>query len=483
MKNMNIFIPITKVDASKRLVYGTVTEEVPDKSNEILDYATAKGEFQKWSDSIAAASDGKSLGNVRAMHGNVAAGKLTDLAFDDEAKRIDCCAKVIDDVEWEKVLEGVYTGFSMGGRYLKRWPDPENPILTRYTPSPSEVSLVDNPCVPTATFAVIKQDGVIEMRKFTSVEGEAAQEQPTNKVTPDVEQVWKSKDGKTFATKREAVTHNEQLEIAAKTAPALEAVKNLESALSKVDGEKVEGEPEPTPAQTDEPKTEPVQPAEPTEPAKTDEPVTEPSQKVAPATLKKGMYQVSRMADLLESLCWLQASIADEAKWEGDNSTLPAQLQACIATLCEFLKNLVAEETSEIAGVKDAGKASDADPETGLAAKDDDAAMAAPAVMKKFEEANDLIKKLGTENSELQKTLASVTESLGSLTKRLQSLEAQPVAAKGYVRAVVKGNEISTSTGDNATGDDLAKALAALPESERVNVLMKAALATPKQAI
>jgi len=30
----------------------------------------------------------------------------------------------------------------------------------------SEVSLVDNPAVPTATFEVIKQDGSIECRKF-----------------------------------------------------------------------------------------------------------------------------------------------------------------------------------------------------------------------------------------------------------------------------------------------------------------------------
>src|SRR5205085_9620927 len=59
-----------------------------------------------------------------------------------------------------------YTGFSMGGHYVKRWKDEANPQLTRYTPRPSEVSLVDNPCIPTATFAVVKEDGSIELRKF-----------------------------------------------------------------------------------------------------------------------------------------------------------------------------------------------------------------------------------------------------------------------------------------------------------------------------
>jgi hypothetical protein len=54
----------------------------------------------------------------------------------------------------------------MGGKYLKRWRDSANPLLTRYTPKPSEVSLVDNPCIPTATFELIKEDGSTELRKF-----------------------------------------------------------------------------------------------------------------------------------------------------------------------------------------------------------------------------------------------------------------------------------------------------------------------------
>ena len=166
--DFRLFIPITKVDVEKRLVYGTVAEEIPDRAGEIMDYETARPEFESWSADIAKASDGRSLGNLRAMHGQVAAGKLEGLAFDDAAKRIECCGKVVDDAEWKKVLEGVYTGFSMGGKYLKRWTDPANPQLTRYTPKPSEVSLVDHPCIPTATFEVLKEDGSTELRKFRS---------------------------------------------------------------------------------------------------------------------------------------------------------------------------------------------------------------------------------------------------------------------------------------------------------------------------
>jgi hypothetical protein len=198
MTTLNIFVPLTKVDVEKRLVYGTIAEEIADRSGEIMDYASAKPEFAKWSSDVAKASDGRSVGNLRAMHGSVAAGKLESIAFDDDAKRIEACGKVIDDGEWNKVLEGVYTGFSVGGKYLKRWRDAEAPHLTRYTPQPAEVSLVDNPCIPTATFEVVKADGSTELRKFRT---------PTN-IVPDVEQGWRARDGSFHATKAAALKHN-----------------------------------------------------------------------------------------------------------------------------------------------------------------------------------------------------------------------------------------------------------------------------------
>jgi hypothetical protein len=162
MSELRLFLPIGKVDAAKRIVYGTLTAEIPDKSGEIFDYASGKPAVQAWSDEIKEASGGKSLGNVRAMHNKVAAGKFTDIQFDDDNKRIEGAAKIVDDDEWEKVVEGVYTGFSIGGSYTKRWQDKDNPSLWRFTPELTEISLVDNPCVPTATFEYIKADGSVE---------------------------------------------------------------------------------------------------------------------------------------------------------------------------------------------------------------------------------------------------------------------------------------------------------------------------------
>ena len=164
MSALDLFLPLAKVDLDRRLVTGVATAETPDRSGEIFDYASSKPYFEKWSAEAAAASGGKSFGAVRAMHTPIAAGKLTDIAFDDNAKRITVVAKIVDDDEWRKVQEGVYTGFSQGGRYVKRWADPDSG-LTRYTADPHEISLVDLPCVPDATFDVVK-DGMVERRSF-----------------------------------------------------------------------------------------------------------------------------------------------------------------------------------------------------------------------------------------------------------------------------------------------------------------------------
>ena len=161
---LRLAIPITKVDAANRLVYGLATAEVPDRAGEVCDYASTKPLYEKWSSDIAASSGGRSFGNLRAMHGHVAAGKVTAIGFNDEARQIEICAKVVDDGEWAKVTEGVYTGFSQGGRYARRWTDDGG--ATRYTAEPHEISLVDLPCLAEARFEMIKADGAREWRPF-----------------------------------------------------------------------------------------------------------------------------------------------------------------------------------------------------------------------------------------------------------------------------------------------------------------------------
>jgi hypothetical protein len=210
MTALDIFVPLVKADAARRLVYGVVTAETPDRAGEICDYATTKPYYEKWSAEFHKASAGKSLGNLRAMHGKIAAGRIEQITFDDEARQIEICARIVDGAEWAKVEAGVYTGFSQGGGYVKRWPDEHDPGVTRYTANPVEISLVDMPCLPAATFSMIKADGATEKRSFA----------------PQIEQVWMTADGKTFRKKAEALAH-------AGAAPMMRLVERMEDDLSR----------------------------------------------------------------------------------------------------------------------------------------------------------------------------------------------------------------------------------------------------------
>lgn len=168
---LNLFIPISKVDEEKRLVYGIAAAEELDNAGEIFDYESSKPYILAWSNSFIEKTNGLSCGNLRAMHQAVSAGKLVELTCNDKAKTIEVCAKVIDNQEWEKTLEGTYTGFSFGGHALKKWDDPALKGK-RYTLKPNELSLADKPCVPSAVFfEVVKVDGKTEQRKFKQNKG------------------------------------------------------------------------------------------------------------------------------------------------------------------------------------------------------------------------------------------------------------------------------------------------------------------------
>jgi hypothetical protein len=167
-KKARVFVPLIKVDEDQRLVFGKITAQEVDQSGEMMDYETSKPNFESWSSQIEAGSGGLSKGNLRVMHGLSVAGKLTDIAYDDVDQSIEVCAKVVDDAEWNKVVEGCYTGFSVGGKYGKKWKETvDGETITKFTAVPNEVSLVDNPCVKSATFALVKADGAVEDHVFS----------------------------------------------------------------------------------------------------------------------------------------------------------------------------------------------------------------------------------------------------------------------------------------------------------------------------
>lgn len=376
MDKLAMFVPLAKADAAQRLVFGYF-DETPDRSREIFDYASSKPNFEAWSESFAKATDGLSVGNIRAQHGRIAAGKLEKIAFDDENRRVEFCAKIVDDNEWAKVEAGVYTGFSPGGRYAKRWGDPQKPGYTRYTAEVSELSIVDVPCNPAATFTMVKADGIEESVEFVL---DKAYE-PGNEATKERAEVMAKSAGGSWKdhvqqARADLISEN-AADALAKMAGEPEATEepaapalldSLNAALAKADNVLVVDASDLALAVTpvrvyasalgnDLLKADfdlPVAPPSPEAVAligadlgKSIAAVEQIRTLVAPK-LEKGLYDLDDVVCSLRSFAWITQSVTDEASWEGDNSPLPQMAVDILKALKAFLVALVEEEVSEM---------------------------------------------------------------------------------------------------------------------------------------
>lgn len=163
---MELFARLAKVHEEERVIHARALCEEVDRSREVVDYAAARAAFERWSEEMRTASGGKSLGNIRVMHQPRVAGRVIDITYLDDERAIDVAIKVDDDQIWQMCKAGAYTGLSIGGAYAKKWDDPDQPGVKRYEPKISELSIVDRPCVPSATFQVLKADGAVEERHF-----------------------------------------------------------------------------------------------------------------------------------------------------------------------------------------------------------------------------------------------------------------------------------------------------------------------------
>lgn len=253
MNSFNLFAQLKKVDEEKRLVYGRAVQEVVDKSNEVFDYEASKPHFQKWSAEIAADTGGKSFGNVRAMHGKVSAGVLKTIDFNDAEKAIDVCAHINDDQEWKKVLGGNYRGFSIGGSYVgeKKAEKMAGQDVKRYTAKPSEISIVDSPCIPSAKFFEIQRaDGSLAKAEFMPNTGD---ESDTSMMSDQEKKDFAAADDKGKQAMRDKMKSRKVYEVVGEDGKALlktltvdEAavgnaltIEKVEYEVAKIDGDKL----------------------------------------------------------------------------------------------------------------------------------------------------------------------------------------------------------------------------------------------------
>jgi hypothetical protein len=456
-----MFIPLMKADAVQRLVYGSI-DETPDRAREIMDYATAKPAFEEWSKSVFDASGGKSYGNVRAQHdGRRAAGLLKSISFDDEAKRIDFCAYIEDDQDWRKVESGVYTGFSPGGRYVKRWKDADLPDHNRYTPSVGELSVVDVPCIPSATFALIKADGTEESREFVL---DKAYE-PGNEATVERAEVLAKAAGKEgrkndFLVKARAELIAENADAAlAKMAddedagtvvveePKDDPVAKIEAALAKADAVKAPVE-----------NTDVAAPEQFKDLHKAGAALQHLAKSVIDQPLlEKGLYTLERVGCLLERIGEIASSVGWEEKAENDtDSKLPKMAVELVGKVRDFLIEMATEETAELLTSISANM-----PEFDLVITDGDDMELAVSIVDLVKADTDLMEKAGARNSKSDKA-------------KIQSMHDNAVALGADCGAEANKDALAALEADR---DRMAKALdSSVPKIEALTDKVEAAL-------
>jgi len=169
--DVRLSMPFAKVDQERRTVSGFATLDNIDKQQDIVTTEASLGAFTNF------------RGNIREMHQPSAVGRMVsfkeDKYFDPETKKFYSGVYVSAYISkgaqdtWEKVLDGTYTGFSIGGKMLK-WDDGYDEkadtqvrIIKEY--DLVELSLVDSPANQFANILSIEKVDETNVLKGDSV--------------------------------------------------------------------------------------------------------------------------------------------------------------------------------------------------------------------------------------------------------------------------------------------------------------------------
>jgi hypothetical protein len=150
MNTIQFYLPISKVDAEQRLVYGYASTSALDLQGERVSLDALKRalpDYMQWR-------------NIREMHQMSAVGVAESADID--KKGLYVVGRIVDDEAWKKVKEGVYKGFSIGGQRLIKNGDEITELLL------TEISLVDRPANPECRIELYKR----------GADGEAAVDAP-----------------------------------------------------------------------------------------------------------------------------------------------------------------------------------------------------------------------------------------------------------------------------------------------------------------
>lgn len=360
-------------------VYGLVTAEEPDAADEICDYGKTKPLYMKRCAEMAKTTSipgmEQSIMPLREMHGLNAVGKGTQIDFDDPAKTIRMGFEVVDPAAIKKVKKGVLPCFSQGGNYAEKWADPTRKNLMRYSADPGEVSLVDRGCLPSAviesiankTFEFVKTDGSMQLRKFAIEPEAAAPADASNLTKKDVVEFARTFAEELKKTLAEPITKDKKTKrVGGKDLTAsdfayvgdaedtgtwklpIHDAAHVRNALARFNQtEMPEGAKKKAKAKIDA-----AAKKHGIEVSAEAEKLMHAIQYMKAATegkpLEKGMFEVGCMAEVLDTLRWLQESSAWEREFEGDASAQPEDFATLLNDAISCFVSMVEEETREL---------------------------------------------------------------------------------------------------------------------------------------
>ena len=271
---MKIFAEIIKRDDDKRLVYGYASTEALDSQGERV----TKGAIEE------ALPDYMRFANIREMHQLSAVGVAKTAEIDDKGLYIQ--VKVVDDAAWEKVKEGVYKGFSIGGKSIEK----TDGVISKM--KLTEISLVDRPSNPEAVIDLWKADTTGAVDELVAMIN-------AGKVTPG-QLLEMAKSAQASAAAASAALPDGTFRI--------EKAEQIKSALRAF------------PLAKDKAATRRLHPSSrQTTPSAVDS--LPPRFKAPLMASRKGLYQVSWLAGMLDSIACLQRENAFEQEYEGDTSS------------------------------------------------------------------------------------------------------------------------------------------------------------------
>ncbi|HUZ75806.1 MAG TPA: DUF6582 domain-containing protein [Stellaceae bacterium] len=428
-----LYCPLRKINGDSREVWGYASTEAEDSQGEIVRRAALE----------AALPDYMRFANIREMHQPSAVGVAEAAAVDDRGLYLK--ARIVDGGAWLKVKEGVYKGFSIGGRVTERDPG-DRRIITGI--DLTEISLVDRPANPEAIFSVWKRSDGKERIKMSVLTPEAIKTARAR-----LAQKWVASDGAVFQRADDAARHEAALAAdgadAADSGPAdfadpgfrpdgemrypLDSEAHIRAAWSYIHQGKNAALY--TKDQIAHIKVRIVAAWK----AKIDRdgPPAARGKAEDAAGLRKGLQEVARLAALIQELDWLSQTVAVQEEPDGDPANLSADLDAAIAQIAAVLHAMVDAATAELidGGEADAGavaakRAGAA--MTKLMARNDALAAELGAALPLIREVKDLIEKVAAQPAVVPPSRLVAVDKGADVARELERLATQPPAVTAF---------------------------------------------------